>query len=256
MLFTGARPSELGQLAVADIKLSGQTPYISILTEYDPDDPEDRTFYLTCKTANARREVPLHPKLVELGFDRYVLRMQERGHARLFSEWKAPSDPRKLYSSASWIRRFNEKIIRSCSQRHPKPTFYSLRHTFKVAMVRQGKVMLDRRRLIDEVKARLPSKNHRPHANVGRIGLVFNLLEPTLDEVAGDLPLFGNLEVGPRAFGNEAVVSRVFQVGEALFDQATSLILGHGVDGQHVKRLEYARAIFQREPTCRSRVDV
>lgn len=138
MLFTGARPSELGQLAVADIKLSGQTPYISILTEYDPDDPEDRTFYLTCKTANARREVPLHPKLVELGFDRYVLRMQERGHARLFPEWKAPSDPRKLYSGASWIRRFNEKIIRSCSQRHPRPTFYSLRHTFKVAMVRQG----------------------------------------------------------------------------------------------------------------------
>lgn len=138
MLFTGARPSELGQLAVADIKLGGSTPYISILTEYDPADPEDRPFYLTCKTPNARREVPLHPKLLELGFDRYVLQAQEGGHARLFPEWKAPSDPRKLYSSASWIRRFNEKIIRACTQRHPRPTFYSLRHTFKVAMVRQG----------------------------------------------------------------------------------------------------------------------
>ncbi|WEK39596.1 MAG: site-specific integrase [Candidatus Brevundimonas colombiensis] len=138
MLFTGARPSELGQLAVADIKLSGSTPYISILTEYDPDDPEDRSFYLTCKTPNARREVPLHPALMELGFDRYVRKMQKGGHARLFPQWKAPSDPRKLYSGASWIRRFNEKIIRACTQRHPRPTFYSLRHTFKVAMVRQG----------------------------------------------------------------------------------------------------------------------
>jgi integrase len=138
MLFTGARPSELGQLAVADVKLEGQTPYISILTEYDPDDPDDRSFYLTCKTPNARREVPLHPKLLELGFDRYVLKTLQGGHARLFPAWKAPSDPRKLYSGASWIRRFNEKIIRSCTQRHPRPTFYSLRHTFKVAMVRQG----------------------------------------------------------------------------------------------------------------------
>jgi len=138
MLFTGARPSELGQLAVADIKLVGSTPYISILTEYDPDDPEDRSFYLTCKTPNARREVPLHPKLLELGFDRYFMKIRQGGHARLFPEWKAPSDPRKLYSGASWIRRFNEKIIRACTQRHPRPTFYSLRHTFKVAMVRQG----------------------------------------------------------------------------------------------------------------------
>lgn len=138
MLFTGARPSELGQLAVADIKLSGSTPYISILTEYDPNDPEDRSFYLTCKTPNARREVPLHPKLLELGFDRYVEKMQQSCQARLFPEWKRPSDPRKLYSGASWIRRFNEKIIRACTQRHPRPTFYSLRHTFKVAMARQG----------------------------------------------------------------------------------------------------------------------
>ena len=138
MLFTGARPSELGQLAVADVKVAVTTPYISILTEYDPNDPEDRSFYLTCKTPNARREVPLHPKLLELGFGRYVQKMQQGGHARLFPDWKAPSDTRKLYSGASWIRRFNEKIIRACTQRYPRPTFYSLRHTFKVAMVRQG----------------------------------------------------------------------------------------------------------------------
>lgn len=138
MLYTGARPSELGQLAVADVKLGGKTPYISILTEFDPSDPDDRPFYLTCKTPNARREVPLHPKLVALGFDRYVFSMREAGCVRLFPKWKTPSDTRKLYSGASWIRRFNEKIIPACSQRHPKPTFYSLRHTFKVAMVRQG----------------------------------------------------------------------------------------------------------------------
>lgn len=45
------------------------------------------------------------------------------------------------------------------------------------------------------------------------------------------------------------MVSWAFQVGNASFDQATSLILGHGIVGQHVKRLEYARAIFRRGPT-------
>lgn len=102
------------------------------------------------------------------------------------------------------VERFvRRKAIVQPEQLKPDLLDIGTRHAFH-------KVMLDGRGLIDEVKARLPSENHRPHANVGRIGLVFNLLEPTLDEVAGDLPLFGNLEVGPRAFGNEAVVSRVF----------------------------------------------
>jgi integrase len=134
MLFSGARPSEIGQLAVSDVKLNGRIPYISILTEFDPDDPED--FVVSFKTANARRELPIHPKLLELGFDDFVGQRVREGGERLFPDWKLSGNPRKLYSGASWINRFNNAYIPKITNRHPRPTFYSLRHTFKVAMVR------------------------------------------------------------------------------------------------------------------------
>ncbi len=137
MLFTGIRPSEIGQLAVTDVKLS-RIPFISILTEFDPNDPDDKPFYVTFKTSNARREVPIHPMLLELGFGAYAVRMGASGNARLFPHWKASKDARKLYSGARWIRRFNEVFIPSCTKRQPKPTFYSFRHTFKVAMATRG----------------------------------------------------------------------------------------------------------------------
>jgi integrase len=137
MLFTGIRPSELGQLAVTDVKLS-RIPFISILTEFDPNDPDDKPFYMTFKTSNARREVPIHPMLLELGFGAYAVRMAASGNARLFPDWKASKDARKLYSGARWIRRFNEVFIPACTKRQPKPTFYSFRHTFKVAMATRG----------------------------------------------------------------------------------------------------------------------
>lgn len=41
-------------------------------------------------------------------------------------------------SGAAWVRRFNEVLIPACTDRHPRPTFYSLRHTFKVAMATHG----------------------------------------------------------------------------------------------------------------------
>ena len=134
MLFSGARPSELGQLAVSDIKLDATTPYISILTEFDEKDPDDRPFVVSFKTSNARREIPIHPKLLELGFAEYVRSVPQGAHVRLFPNWPLSADPRKLFSGASWIRRFNDTYIPSITSRHPKPTFYSLRHTFKGAM--------------------------------------------------------------------------------------------------------------------------
>jgi integrase len=134
MLFTGARPSEIAQLAVTDVKLKSETPSISILTEYDPHDPGDRPYVLAFKTENARRNVPLHPALIKLGFAEFVERTRKAGHERLFPEWKAASDPRKLYSGATWVRRFNEKTVPLVTNKKPKPTIYSLRHTFKTQM--------------------------------------------------------------------------------------------------------------------------
>lgn len=134
MLFSGARPSELGQLAVSDVKLDATFPYISILTEYDESDPEDRPYVVSFKTANARREIPIHPMLITLGFDRWVASMKAIESERLFPDWAASNDERKLYSGARWIRTYNDTHIPRVTLRKPRPTFYSFRHTFKVAM--------------------------------------------------------------------------------------------------------------------------
>ncbi|MBD7940122.1 site-specific integrase [Brevundimonas guildfordensis] len=135
LLFSGARPSEVAQLAVADIKSDGPHPYISILTEYDPEDPEDeRDFVVSHKTENARRNIPIHPQLIDLGFLSYVQRRKDAGDERLFPGWKLSGDGRKLYSSASWIRSLNEKQIPAITMRRPKPTLYSFRHTWKTQM--------------------------------------------------------------------------------------------------------------------------
>ena len=134
MLFSGARPSEIGQLAVSDVKLDAAFPYISFLTEYDANDPEDRPYVLSAKTPNARREIPIHPKLIALGFGQWVASMRAIGSERLFPDWPASNDRRKLYSGARWIRAFNETHIPRVTLRKPRPTFYSFRHTFKVAM--------------------------------------------------------------------------------------------------------------------------
>ncbi len=138
LLFTGARPSEVAQLAVSDVKLGITHPYLSILTEYDPSDPEDRPFVKSGKTINATRVIPIHPELVRLGFAEYVFEMRRQALVRLFPEWKLSSDARKLYSQASWIRAFNEKYIPLVSTRHPRPTFYSFRHTFKSRLIAAG----------------------------------------------------------------------------------------------------------------------
>jgi integrase len=137
MLYSGARPSELAQLAVSDVRGDNAIPYISILTEYDPNDPDDRDFVLSHKTENARREIPIHPELVDLGFLEYVRERRDAGDIRLFPGWAASRDARKLYSSARWIRNLNEVVIPAITARKPKPTLYSLRHTWKTLLAEQ-----------------------------------------------------------------------------------------------------------------------
>ena len=134
MLFSGARPSEIAQLLVKDIRHNSQYPSISILTDFDPSDPYDQEHIVSYKTENAKRLLPIHPKLIELGFLDYVKEMDLAKSKRLFPEWKKSDDPRKLYTSVSWIRNVNEQMIPSVLDRRPKPTLYSFRHTWKTLM--------------------------------------------------------------------------------------------------------------------------
>lgn len=68
-LFTGARREEIAALNAADIKTVDGVQCIHIQKG---------------KTADARRLVPIHPKLVEMGFVDYAKHLQEQGEEFLF----------------------------------------------------------------------------------------------------------------------------------------------------------------------------
>lgn len=78
MLFSGARPAEIAQLAVSDVR---QEPghWIMHITEGGEGDK-------SVKTAGSMRVVPVHPELVKLGFIKYHTAMKRAGEKKLFPQ--------------------------------------------------------------------------------------------------------------------------------------------------------------------------
>ncbi len=76
MLFSGARPGEIGQLDVADIRQNDEIWIIDIT-----DDEEGNK---SLKREASRRVVPVHEELIKLGFLDYHRKMKAKGQTRLF----------------------------------------------------------------------------------------------------------------------------------------------------------------------------
>lgn len=125
--FTGARLEELGQLLTEDVRRKKNIDFFDITTL------NDDTKRL--KTDASTREVPIHSKLIELGFLQYVERTRQKGKVRLFPDLER--DSRGSYTQAfsrqwnRWLRRFGIGDERK--------VFHSFRHAFKDA-ARRGDV--------------------------------------------------------------------------------------------------------------------
>jgi len=78
-VFTGARQSELLQLELIDIRRADGVDYIYITDEGT--DPAKRI-----KSRLARRSIPIHSRLLDLGFLTYVEALRQNGATRLFPE--------------------------------------------------------------------------------------------------------------------------------------------------------------------------
>lgn len=76
MLYSGARPAEIAQLGIDDVREDRGHWIMHITTEGDDDK--------SVKTEGSMRVVPVHPELVKLGFLKYHAEMTERGEKRLF----------------------------------------------------------------------------------------------------------------------------------------------------------------------------
>ena len=116
-LLTGARLNELCQLHLSDFEIVSGIHCINI------QDAEDGQ---RVKNKSARRLVPIHEKLIEVGLIRHVERLRAQGHERLFPTLKLTEDGYGKMPSR-WFGRFKERC--GIMEKHTK-VFHSFRHTF------------------------------------------------------------------------------------------------------------------------------
>ncbi len=130
MLFSGARPGEIGQLAVNDVRQEHGYWIMHITTEGDQTDEGK-----SVKTAGSMRIVPVHPELIRLGFIHYhETRVKEGGNA-LF-----PGAVRngRGQMMADVSRNFSKYLIQLGLKKGRGLSLYSFRHGAADALRRAG----------------------------------------------------------------------------------------------------------------------
>lgn len=127
-LYTGARLEEMGQLHPGDVY---EEPYL------DDDDTERAAWVLNftdrgegqgLKNVGSRRRIPVHPKLVELGFIEYAKAAQAEGRERIFHQLKKDKSG---HETGNWSKWFGRYLRDTCKVTDTRMVFHSFRHTFK-----------------------------------------------------------------------------------------------------------------------------
>ena len=114
---TGARIEELGQLLVSDVRTEKGIHYLWL--DNLGDDQE-------LKTDSSRRRVPLHPKLIELGFLEWARRGRQPDQ-RVFRDVKLNSNEKLTHNLSRRTNRYLDRI--GIDERNY--VFHSFRHKFK-----------------------------------------------------------------------------------------------------------------------------
>ncbi|TXC71219.1 site-specific integrase [Sphingomonas ginsenosidivorax] len=120
---TGARLEEIGQVALADVRRDGDVVYLDI-DEYAG---EDDAAAKSVKTDDSIRLVPVHGKLLELGFLDYCDALGRLGQTELFPDLKANSVGKRTKEASQKINRIIDRHVSS----DQRLVFHSLRHAFK-----------------------------------------------------------------------------------------------------------------------------
>lgn len=131
MLYSGARPAEIAQLLVSDVRQE-HGHWIMDITETDDEDEDTGK---SVKNVGSRRVVPVHSELVRLGFLKYHASMKNAGQARLFP--KAERNERGQMI-ADFSREFNRYLTRLGIKNGRGLSLYSFRHGAFDAMRRAG----------------------------------------------------------------------------------------------------------------------
>lgn len=127
MLFSGARPAEIAQLAISDVREEHGHWIMHITTEGDGDK--------SVKTDGSMRVVPIHSELIRLGFLDYHAGMKQAGQSRLFPLAERNSRGQMI---ADFSREFGRYLIRIGMKTGRGLSLYSFRHGAADALRRAG----------------------------------------------------------------------------------------------------------------------
>lgn len=127
MQWSGARPGELAQLLVDDVR---QMHGVWVMHITDEGDDEK-----SVKNRSSFRVVPIHSKLIELGFIKHVEAQQEAGERRVFPE--AERNERGQIAGA-FGKKFGTYLIKLGMKEGRGLSLYSFRHGWADAMRRAG----------------------------------------------------------------------------------------------------------------------
>lgn len=124
-LYTGARLNELCQIYLNDFKQDEGIWVLNINDNYS-----DKRL----KSPAAKRNIPIHSKLLDLGLKSYVHQLFANGQTRLFPELKNRRDGYGQDAS-KWFGRFKRSLD---LENGDKKVFHSFRHTFSNKLKHQG----------------------------------------------------------------------------------------------------------------------
>jgi hypothetical protein len=133
-LFTGARPNEMAQMLVADLKQTEEGIWYLDIEATTDEDEDSNGAAKTLKTATSRRKIPLHPEVIKLGFVQFVEQRKKSGVGpRLFPDLK----PDTYGNHATYaLKRFREVYLPGAIKLLPRQSFYSFRHAWRDALRR------------------------------------------------------------------------------------------------------------------------
>ena len=114
--YSGARLNEICQLDITDIEKQGSIWVMKLQA-----DGKDKSI----KTQAGNRIIPLHPKLLELGFIDYVIHIRQSKKSKLFPQLKWRSSTGFGTKISRWFARYLKRL--GIKQRGKN--FHSFRHT-------------------------------------------------------------------------------------------------------------------------------
>lgn len=127
MLFSGARPAEIAQLGIDDVRRDRGHWIMHITTEGEGDK--------SVKTAGSMRVVPIHPELAKLGLLKYHAERKKQGEKRLFPLAERNERGQMI---AGFSRDFPRYLIKIGLKSGRGLSLYSFRHGAADALRRAG----------------------------------------------------------------------------------------------------------------------